>query len=262
MKILCLCLIVSTFLTGILIRPSNGRRVASVCPAQWFTAEFVILADAIIPESLLQNQLDANLTFFRDIMHFTEQEIEVATQAAISFFNNVYGLNFSQSSPNQFGQRTIGSAVMFPYIFPPVIPALVTHNRWIINGKINRNTCFNSRIGGFLVIFFGEQTVFGSYGGPQGKLVSSGDTLLYGFVNIPVCVQEAVVIQYESSTPTRFDEIDEFGILNWKIYQHVLGDGMAQGVFRVETIEEEPGMSHYSLRLVFTFPANIGLTQV
>jgi len=35
----------------------------------------------------LEHLADPNLTFFRDVLQFTEHEIETATQSAIEYFN-------------------------------------------------------------------------------------------------------------------------------------------------------------------------------
>ena len=49
-------------------------------------AEFIITYDNIIPFTDL-NIADPNLSFFRDVLGFSEQEIQTATQSAFEFFN-------------------------------------------------------------------------------------------------------------------------------------------------------------------------------
>ena len=45
---------------------------AQTCPSPWFDAHFVALADAVITT----RALDTNLTYFQEVLRFTEQEIE------------------------------------------------------------------------------------------------------------------------------------------------------------------------------------------
>ena len=242
----------------ILTTPCSGGRIESDCPGEWFTAQFVSIADVTVPSSVLEMQLDTNYSFFRDIMFFTDEEIESATQAAINFFNTKFGLDFSQSSPNELGERTSGSATLSPFVFPPEVQYTVTFNRWIFNGR-PKSLCYENRDGGFAVSFSEDQMLFGTYGGQDGKPISPGEFVVYGFYNIPVCAQEPIVIQYNSGSPVRFDAVDGFGIINCELYHHTLGEGIAQGVFRAQPLMDEPGMVHYTIRNLFTFPPNPGL---
>ena len=81
--------------------------------------------------------------------------------------------------------------------------------------------------GGITVIFAGNQTLYGSYGGTEGKPVESGDLLLYGIFSIDVCQQSPVLIQFQSNTP---EPIDGTLIVNFDLYNAVLGYGKAQGI--------------------------------
>ena len=72
-------------------------------------AEFIITYDNVIPFADL-NIADPDLTFFRDVLRFSEQEIQTDTQSAFEFFNTTYGLDFSGSEPNQQGQRIFQNA--------------------------------------------------------------------------------------------------------------------------------------------------------
>ena len=74
-------------------------------------AEFIISFDSVVSLAEFQQNIpDPNLTFFRNVLKFTEQEIQTATQSAIEYFNTTFGLDFSESEPNQQGQRFFQNA--------------------------------------------------------------------------------------------------------------------------------------------------------
>ena len=54
--------------------------------------------------------VDTNLTLFREVLGFDDSEIEQETQNAFQFFNERFGLDFSQSEPNELGIRSFESA--------------------------------------------------------------------------------------------------------------------------------------------------------
>ena len=247
--------IISVFL----VAHSAGSSLQSECPADWFTAEFVSIADTVVPSSALGLTLDSNLSFFRNIMMFTDEEIEATTQIAMDFFKSKFGLDFSQTPPDELGQRTIGNATFYPYRTPQETQFTVTFSRWIISGN-TKNFCFKNRDGGFTVMFSEDQMLYGTYGGQDGKPISPGEIIVYGFYNIPVCPQEPIVVQYNSATPVRFDPVDGYGIINCDVYHHTLGRGIAQGLLRAIPTGE-PDMFHYTFRNLYTFPSHPGLNN-
>ena len=64
------------------------------------------------------------------------------------------------------------------------------------------------RDGGVIVTFSGEQTLYGSYGGAEGKPVGP---LAYGFYIIDVCKQSLLL---QSSTPFRVGSVDSILVIN------------------------------------------------
>ena len=236
--------------------PCNARRLnRGDCPSEWLTAQFAAVADVVLPEETLAAPPDTDFTFFRDIMLFSDEEIEKVTQDAINFFYTMYGLDFSQLSAE--GVRTFENATLLPYVMSPDVRYTITVNSWLLSGR-SRNTCFENRDGGLGVQFTGEQILHGTYGGEAGILAHPGDSVVYGFYNIPVCPQQPIVIQYQSNTPFRLEPFDNFGIINCGLYHRVLGAGSAQGVFRAVPTGD-PGMVHLTIRNTFTFPAHPGL---
>ena len=71
-----------------------GHGMKTQCPSG---AQFIATANIVINTGLLSQLVDPNLTFFRDVLQFTEQEIETAIQSAIEYFNTTFGLDFSES---------------------------------------------------------------------------------------------------------------------------------------------------------------------
>ena len=49
------------------------------------------------------------MSFFRDILRFTEEETRQAQEAAIQHFNTQFGLDFSNIQPNNANQRFLGN---------------------------------------------------------------------------------------------------------------------------------------------------------
>ena len=228
---------------------SNAR--SSNCPTpQWFAAEFVAVIDQVI--SSVGVVPDSSLSFFRDVMLFTEEEIVQVTDDAIQFYNTRFGLDFSQSEPDERGQRFYQNATMWPARVTPEIHYAVTFNRWIVSGN-TRSVCFENRAGSFRVDFSDQQILHGTYGGEEGIPVSPPDTLAYGFYNMLVCPQEPLVIQFNSTIPARTTR-DGFQNIYMELFHRVWGHGLAQGIYGYTLTED--GRVHFVLRNVLTFPVH------
>lgn len=227
------------------------------CPNEWFTAEYVSIADIVVSPSVLRPIIDTNFTFFKNVMLFTDEEIETVIQNAITFFKTRFGLDFSQSSPGTLGERVFQNATLLPYFVSPEVQFTVTLNRWILTGQTTTK-CFENRFGGFLVSFASQTQLFGTYGGEDGIAIFPEETMFYSFYSIPVRRQQPTIIQFSSRTPFRLEPVDGFGILNFDLYNRDLGEGVAQGVYRV-TETGEDGKVHLSIRNVYTFPGHPGL---
>jgi len=137
-KMLSLKITYMVTLSGLLVSfapPCEARR--GVCPGKWFTAQFVALVDVIIPEKIVPPVPDMDITFFQDIMLFSDTEIEKVTQFAMEFFNRKFGLDFSQSSCTSEGKRTCCFCPLH-YI------TTINVNSWLLSGKIF-NFCFENQ---------------------------------------------------------------------------------------------------------------------
>ncbi len=200
LKITALLFIIA--LIASLTPPCNGRRNRHIytrwsgdCPSEWFTAQFVALADIVVPAELLVPVPDSDYTYFRDIMLFSEEEIKRVTQDAIEFFDTKFGLDFSQSIPNAQGQRAFENAVLEPFIMPSEFRYSININSWLLTGRTT-NICFENRDGGFRVIFTGEQMLHGTYGGTDGIPANLGEFVVYGFYNIPTPPRHPVQLRH------------------------------------------------------------------
>ena len=157
--------------------------VCQTCPSDHFSAVITATIDQTFdaPRIIIP---DLELTFFKTIMKFREATIQHFTEDAIHFFNNQYGLDFSNSIPNEQNQRFFQNATMNTVFIPPEkVNFVVTVNRWIQSG-MTHSSCYSLHAGGFGVSFSGEQMLYGSYGGAEGKLVGTESTLLYGVPNL------------------------------------------------------------------------------
>ena len=187
-------------------------------------------------------------------MKFRYEAIQHAFEDAIAFFNATFGLDFSDIAPNERHERFLGNAILNTYIQADVIEYYVTTNRWIQSGS-TRSACNRIRDGGIRVVLAGEQTLYGSYGGAEGRSAARGTALAYGFNNIDVCQQSPLIIQYQSRTPIRIEPIDSVFIYNSDLYSNVLGYGKAQGIATISPDPEEPEKYRFiNVKTVYTFP--------
>ena len=240
----------------VLVMASIVAVQTSVCPADWFPAVFTATIDQVADKPVPFND-DPEFYFFKNVMKFRDEAIQHTTEDAIQFFNDSYGLDFSGSSPNAQNERFFQNARMNPVIVDPNIRPIVTSNNWIRTGS-TRSSCYNSRDGGFHVTFSGDQTLYGSYGGMEGKPARAFiDFIAYGFYCIEVCSQSPVVIQYQSRTPFRLEPIDGFAIINCDLYNEVLGHGKALGVAFFVPATDGSGRCFVTVRNSFTFPSSV-----
>ena len=186
--------------------------------------------------------VDTNLTFFREVLGFDDAEIQQETQNAFQFFNERFGLDFSQSQPNELGIRFFQNATIQPNRQPRGI--FVTFNRWLLTGNI-RSRCFIANIGGYLVNFIGEQTLRGTYGGEEGIQVTSNRVLSYEYIIISVSYRNPVMIQRWTPIPNEAVQIGLF-VLFYELFHPTLDQGAIRGFFQTD-IGTENGTSVLNL---------------
>ena len=229
---------------------------SQTCPSDHFSAIFVGIQDQTIDDRSRQNLLpkDTELYFFQNVLKLRDSDIQHVGEDALHFFNYTFGLDFSASIPNDQHELIFENAVLFPYRLSDEINFHVATNNWIRTGN-TRSTCNRIRHGGFRVSFTGDQTLYGSYGGAEGKPAGIINLLFYGIYHIDVCQQSPVIIQFQSSAPFRVEPVDGIGVLNLDLYNKVLGYGKSQAFISLQPDQYEPSKYHLMARNVFTFPA-------
>ena len=71
---------------------------SQTCPSDQFSAVFVASVDQVL-NAPIGAVPDPELTFFRDVLKFRDEDIRHAAEDALRFFNETYGLDFSTSLP-------------------------------------------------------------------------------------------------------------------------------------------------------------------
>ena len=228
---------------------------AQSCPAKFNSeAQIVLLANGTVPLSALGGpRVDTNLTYFREVLGYSDDEIQRETQKAFQFFNERFGLNFSLSQPNEQGLRFFQNATFQPSRRPSGISA--TFNRWPITGN-TRSKCFTAALGGYFVSFNGEQTLRGTYGGEEGIQVTNNRALQYEYISISVPRRDPVVIQRWTPIPNEATRIG-LSVVFYELSHPTLGQGAQQGFVQTELVTVNATDLRYSGGAVLTFPPNV-----
>ena len=236
----------------VLIFAASSLAVYSqTCPSGHYSAIFTAAMDTTVDSRLRR---DPDLTFFKTVLKFRDSDIQHTTDDAIQFFYDRFGLDFSNSPPDENNQRFIQNATMSPIMILPEYNLIVTDNHWIRTGN-TYSSCYFESFGGFGVTFSGEQTLYGSYGGADGKPAGVGNSLNYAFISIDVCKQSPLLINQVSRYPSRFEPIDGTEIFIADIYNNVLGHGTAHGLALYAPDPKDPETYYLSLRFTFVFPS-------
>ena len=131
-----------------------------------FDAAFTIITDRVDPVSIFNEFPDPQMSFFRDILHFTEKETQQVLEAAIQHFNTQFGLDFSNIQPNDVNQRFLGNGTFHSTKAPFNGTAIA--NRWLVAGN-RKSKCFQAGSGQFRVDFNDTMMLHGLYGGEDGR---------------------------------------------------------------------------------------------
>ena len=230
---------------------------AQSCPANLNSeAQIVLVFDRTVPlDDLPAAGVDTNFTFFREVLGYDDTQIQQETQNAFQFLNETFGLDFSQSEPNERGIRFFQNATFQPIRRPS---PNATFNRWSISGR-TESRCFMAAIGGFFVSFTGKQTLRETYGGEEGIQVTSSRALGYEYISISIPGRESVVILRRTPVPNESARIGLF-VLFYELFHPTLGQGAQQGFFQTERATgngTEPDILRQSGSAVFTFPPNV-----
>ena len=101
--------------------------------------------------------------------------------------------------------------------------------------------------------FSDNQTLYGRYGGADGKPAGVRERLAYGFAHIDVCQQSPVIIRYQCDAPFRIDPIYGTLITTCLTCNRVLGHGRPHGAASIKPDPDEPQRFCITIRTVFTF---------
>jgi len=246
---LLLSLAVLAVLTGSCL---CGIRASNVCSdADALTAAFQTNANKVV-DSPMTLAPDAGLKFLRNIMLFSDKEIEEFTEDAIEFFNERFGLDFSAVEADENGTRYLAekNATLTLFELNPDLDYHVVFNKWLTTGR-QTSLCFDNRQGGYSVSVGSEQMLFGTYGGEEGRPIQPGDFINYAFANIAVCPQSPIIIRFQSRSPIRFG-IDGFGTVDCDVFHRKLGQGVSQALLGV--VPTGDNRVYVTLRGVFVFP--------
>ena len=237
---------------------------AQSCPANQIAsdAQIVLYEAGVVSETterrLSVNPFDTNLTFFSEVLGYSDDEIQQETRNALHFFSERFGLEFSLTQPNELGLRFFQNATLQPIRSRRLMYA--TFNRWIVTGN-TKSKCFLSLIGGYMVTFSGEQVLKGTYGGAEGIDIPSNRIVAYLYVSISIPPCPPVVIQLQSPMPNEDRGSRQIGIsvFFYETSHRTLGQGAAQGLVQAENATTANGARFIRLStvIVLTFPPNV-----
>ena len=164
----------TVFLSFLMLHVTASSSASHMCDEP-FRATITAVTNVTV--SLSGGLFDPDHVFYREVLRFTDEEIDREIEAAIQFFRNTYGLDFTNVEPGEQGERVLGNATFHTVSFPT--NETYVYNSWLVNGK-TRTRCFRSRKGGFQIFFSDTVMLHGEYGGEEGRLAFGEETVFYG----------------------------------------------------------------------------------
>lgn len=218
----------------------------------------LFMATGTYDPSVPPEEGDLAMWFHKDIMGRTDEDINMTKEEAMAYFNETFGLNSTNSpEPVAYGMDPRNDYRAY-YISGMEIPA----EGWVV------------RDGGFMVNLTNETTLYGTWGGPEGKVVPVGSLFVYGDYNINASTAdnvspdnvsptvtptpaEPIVIHYQSVEPAVPDMVNNgttfrcTAIASW-------GEGIAQVIAYPQTVTNTSTnvtMIQANTRDIQTYPA-------
>ena len=213
-----------------------------------FKAALMLITNVTYPAS--SNMLDSEHVYYREVLGYTEEQINAEREAALRFYRDVYGLNFTDVEPDAYGQRVLGNATFRPVMSP--YNSTFVFNRWLVSGRTNTR---HYRVGGagFQAWFSGPVMLHGEYGGEEGRLAFANEGLYYGHDYIyDACRLQGIIFQIESLTPIRRVQPDDWFVITFRVRNRTLGEGTSWGVVRITEIDSDT--VRFEGRQLYTFP--------
>ena len=228
--------------------------LSQACPPGHFSAVIVGSIDQTVEDPQIFIE-DPKLYFFKEVLHFQEEEIHHVFEDAINFFNYTYGLDFSHVPPNEEYHRYLENAKMFPAVAKKNINFIATANSWIRNGN-TRSKCYRIYAGSITVLLLNYTTLYGRYGGDEGKPAGPNDRLVYGFRSIDACEQSPVLNHFRCPSPLRTEPIDGTLIANCYAFHRALGRGKYYGFSTVRPDHNDPEKYRIDTKSIITFSSD------
>ena len=92
----------------------------------------------------------------------------------------------------------------------------------------------------------------GEYGGEEGKLALTNETLVYGDHYVfDVCEQQGLFFRLESLAPIRTEPVDGYFVTSFRVTNRMLGEGIAWGVGQATPVNATT--LRLEIREVYTF---------
>ena len=88
---------------------------------------FTLVTDQVVPASL--GSEDPHLSFYSQILRFTDEETQQEMENAIQHFKMQFGLDFSNIQPNDANQWVLGNSTLSPVLSP--VNSTLVFNNWM-----------------------------------------------------------------------------------------------------------------------------------
>lgn len=178
---------------------------------------------------------DLGMWFHKDIMGRTDSEIEAANVEADEYFEKRFGPGLPSAMPFGLDPRE-------------------EYRAYVSSGEEVPSEGWVVRDGGFMLMFSEETTLYGEYGGEEGKTIPAGSMLVYGEYNIDRTPsgEEPLIIHYRSASPVVMNPYEPGFKFDCIIISEEFGTGRAQGLSNPQMVD---GQYQANIRTQLTFPA-------
>ncbi len=110
MSVLANCIAATALFAALSTAPTS----AQTCPSEWFNSVITIIGEQKVSASLLGHR-DPTGTFLSTTLGYSSDNIEQLDRDVVTFFNSTHGLDFSQSVPNERGERQYQNATLYQF---------------------------------------------------------------------------------------------------------------------------------------------------
>lgn len=173
--------------------------------------------------------------FHKEIMGRNDAEISEAQAEADTYFEKQFGPDLPKAMAFGFDPRN-------------------EYRAYVSSGEEVPSAGWVVRDGGFMVMFSEETTLYGEYGGEEGKTIPAGSMLVYGDYNIDRTPsgKEPLIIHYRSASPVVMNPYEPGFRFDCIVSSEEFGTGRAQGLSNPQMVD---GQFQANIRTQITFPA-------